>query len=156
VKSGKPAASATSSEISDNQKRLENNKAVVLKLYQALNDTNWKLAATLVDKDFKHHYLKDTGFSFTPWSGFEEGYRASQKGFPDWKLTPITVVAEGEYVSVLLRGEGTHLGKFAGIPPTKVRAIAPIMLLHQIKNGKIVADWELSNTSSFLNQLKKE
>ncbi|KAA9327516.1 ester cyclase [Hymenobacter busanensis] len=87
-----------------------NNKQLVLKLYQALNDTNWALARTLIDKDFKHHFVKGTGFADVPWSGFEQGYRMSQQAFPDWKLTPIQVVAEGEYVSTLLSGQGTHLG----------------------------------------------
>ena len=79
----------------------------------------------------------------------------SQKAFPDWKLKPVNVVAEGEYVSVLLTGKGTQLGEFAGIPATNVKAIAPIMLLHQIKGGKIIADWEIMNSSAFLKQLKK-
>ncbi|RYZ17122.1 MAG: hypothetical protein EOO16_24685 [Chitinophagaceae bacterium] len=130
-------------------------KELVLQLYQALNDTNWALARTFVSEDFQHHYIKDTGFAPVPWSDFEKGYRMSKKAFPDWKLTPVRVVAEGDYVSVLLRGEGTHTGDFAGIPATHVKATAPIMLLHQVANGKIVADWEVSNTGLFVKQLKK-
>jgi len=138
------------------QMQLQNNKALVLKLYQALNDTNWTVAKTLIDQDFKHHFVKDTGFGVTSWSGFEKGYRMSQKAFPDWKLTAINVVAEGDYVSVLLNGNGTHRGEFAGIPATNTKAGAPIMLLHQIKDGKIIADWEIMNASSFLEQLRKQ
>jgi predicted ester cyclase len=138
------------------QMQLQNNKALVLKLYQALNDTNWTVAKTLIHPDFKHHFVKDSGFGVTSWSGFEKGYRMSQKAFPDWKLTAINVVAEGDYVSVLLNGQGTHRGEFVGIPATNKKAGAPVMLLHQIKDGKIIADWEIMNTSSFLEQLKKQ
>jgi len=152
----KTAAAGTLAQDSGIQVQLQHNKALVLKLYQALNDTDWTVAETLVDQDFKHHYVKDTGFGSTSWTGFEKGYRMSQKAFPDWRLTPINVVAEGEYVSVLLSGQGTHRGEFAGIPSTNKKAGAPIMLLHQIKNGKIIADWEIMNTSSFLEQLKKQ
>lgn len=141
---------------SDVQLQLQNNKALVLKLYQALNDTNWAVAKTLVDQDFKHYFVKDTGFGVTSWSGFEKGYRMSQKAFPDWKLTVINIVAEGEYVSVLLTGQGTHLNDYTGIPATNIKAGAPIMLLHQLKDGKIIADWEIMNTSSFLGQLKRQ
>ena len=136
--------------------QLQNNKALVLKLYQALNDTNWALAKTLVDENFEHHFVKDTGFGVTSWNGFEKGYRMSLKAFPDWKLTPINVVAEGDYVSVLLSGQGTHRDEFAGIPATNRKAGAPIMLLHQIKEGKIIEDWEVMNAGSFLEQLKRQ
>jgi len=145
------AATAKSNEL----KKLEENKALVRKLYQALNDTNWKLARSLVSNDFKHHYVKDTGFGVLPWVGFEKGYRMSLTAFPDWKLSVKNMVAEGDYVSVLLTGSGTHLADFANIPATNKRAGAPIMLLHQIDNGKVVADWEIMNTGSFMDQLKK-
>jgi len=139
---------------SNEQIKLEENKALVTKLYQALNDTNWNLARSFVSNDFRHHYVKDTGFGVLPWAGFEKGYRMSLTAFPDWKLSVINMVAEGNYVSVLLTGSGTHLAEFAGIAATKKRAGAPIMLLHQIENGRIVADWEIMNTGSFMNQLK--
>ena len=139
-----------------NQQQLENNKSVVLKLYQALNDANFPLAQSLVATDFKHHYVKDTGFAAMSWAGFLKGYSMSQKAFPDWKLQTITMIAEGDFVSVLLSGTGTHLAEFAGIPATNVRASAPIMLLHQLKNGKIVADWEIMNSAAFLEQLRKQ
>ena len=145
-----------SSESKSMERQLEANKTLVLKLYSALNDTNWTDAKKLIDPNFKHHYVKDSAFGVTNWNGFEKGFRMSQKAFPDWKLTPSQVVAQGEYVSVLLFGQGTHRGEFAGIPPTNRKVGAPIMLLHQIKEGKIVADWEIMNTSSFLEQLRKE
>jgi predicted ester cyclase len=139
----------------DKEKLLRENKALVIKFYEALNDTNWSLAKTLIDKDYKHYFVKDTGFVFTSWNGFEQGYKKSHTAFPDWKLTPFKIIAEGDYVSVLLRAEGTHLGNFAGIPATKVKARAPIMLLHEIKEGKLIADWEIMNTALFLKQLKE-
>ncbi|MDB5203702.1 MAG: hypothetical protein JWQ27_3111 [Ferruginibacter sp.] len=136
--------------------QLQANKALVLKLYDALNDSNFTLAKTFVDPSFTHHYVKDSGFGHTTWAGFEKGYRMSLKAFPDWKLSPGTIVAEGEYVSVLLSGKGTQQGEFAGIPATNIKAGAPIMLLHQIRDGKITADWEIMNTASFLEQIKKQ
>lgn len=155
VNSNKTNNKVALSQNSDVQAQLQNNKALVMKLYQALNDTNWAVAKTLVDQDFKHHFVKDTGFGVTSWSGFEKGYRMSQKAFPDWKLTVMNIVAEGEYISVLLKGEGTHLGDFAGVPATNKKAGAPIMLLHQVKDGKIIADWEIMNAGAFIEQLKK-
>jgi len=136
-------------------KLLEENKALVRKFYEALSDTNWSLAKTLVHKDYKHYFVKDTGFASISWNGFEQGYKASHNAFPYWKLTPFKIIAEGDFVSVLLNAEGTHLGNFAGIAATNVKARAPIMLLHEIKEGKLVADWEIMNTALFLKQLKK-
>jgi predicted ester cyclase len=133
---------------------IEANKALVLKFYQALNDTNWALAGSMVDPAYKHYYVSDTGFASLPWSGFEQGYRSSLKAFPDWKLAPVKLVAEGDQVSVLLKAAGTHLGSFAGISPTRRKASAPVMLLHQLRNGKLIADWEVMNPGAFMSQLK--
>lgn len=134
---------------------IEENKALILNFYKALNEFDFLLAQTMTAPGYKHYYVKDSGFGFLPWKGFEQGFKYSLKAFPDWKLTPITMVAEGEYVFVLLKGEGTHLGSFAGIEATNVKAGTPIMLLHQVREHKLIADWEMVNTNSFLEQLKK-
>lgn len=146
----------TLSQDSEIPKTPQKNKALVLNLYQALNDTNWTVAKSCIHQDFKHHFVKDSAFGETTWAGFEKGYRMSHTAFPDWKLTVINVVAEGDYVAVLLNGQGTHQREFAGLPATYRKAGAPIMLLHKIKDGKIIEDWEIMNTSSFVEQLKKQ
>ena len=64
-------------------------------------------------------------------------------------------VAEGAYISVLSKGDGTHRGDFVDVPATNMNTNAPIMLLHQVKDGKIIADWEIMNAGAFLEQLKK-
>ena len=150
------SARTPETEISDKEKILHENKMVVKKLYTAINESNWNVAKTLVDKDFKHYYVKDTAFAAMDWNGFERGNQMARKAFPDWQLNVLIIVAEGEYVSVLLKGQGTHLGAFAGIQPTNINASAPIMMLHQIKNGKIIADWEVANMDLFLKQLEKK
>ena len=153
--SNKMATNEPGKKTADNTGRIDENKALVLKFYQALSDTDWRLAYTLINKAYEHHYVADTGFASVGWKDFEKGYRASLKAFPDWKLTPLKVVADGEYVSVLLVGKGTHLGDFAGITATKIKASAPIMILHQVKDGKLIADWEIMNTGLFIKQLMK-
>ncbi|RZJ34898.1 MAG: hypothetical protein EOO51_07945 [Flavobacterium sp.] len=137
----------------EKDKRIEN-KAVVLKLYQAINDKNWTAARSFVGDNYKHYYVKGPGFESTSWSGFEQGYKSSEKAFPDWQLSPVKVIAEGDFVSVLLTGAGTHTGDFAGIAATNKKVAMQMMIIHEVRNGKIIADWEMSNPQSFINQLK--
>ena len=82
----------------NNQSLSDSNKALVVRFYAALNDTNWTLAKTMVAEDYRHYFVSDTGFAFIPWMGFERGYRKSLDAFPDWKLTPIKIIAEDNNV----------------------------------------------------------
>ncbi|RYY67933.1 MAG: hypothetical protein EOO13_13670 [Chitinophagaceae bacterium] len=133
----------------------ENNKEIIKSFYQALNDTNWQKLKSLVSEDYRHYYARDTGFNSISWQGAERGFKAVRSAFADWRLTPVKIIAEGDYVSVLLIGGGTHTGSFAGIAATHKVAKAPAMTIHQLKDGKIIADWELLDTGAFMDQLKQ-
>ncbi|RYZ29147.1 MAG: hypothetical protein EOO10_07225 [Chitinophagaceae bacterium] len=135
--------------------RLElDNKEIIKSFYKALNDTNWQKLKTLVSDDYRHYYAKDTGFNSISWQSAERGFKGVRSAFADWRLTPIKMIAEGDYVSVLLIGGGTHTGSFAGIAATGKVVKAPAMTIHQLKDGKIIADWELLDNGAFLEQLK--
>jgi len=47
---------------------------------------------------------------------FIKGLRAA---FPDLRFTVLDQIAEGDKVAVRYRFQGTHLGDFQGIPPTR-------------------------------------
>lgn len=140
--------------ITTNQLELHN-KEIITSFYQALNDANWEKLRSLVSDSYRHYYAKDTGFNSIPWQSAEKGFKGVKNAFADWRLTPTKMIAEGEYVSVLLTGGGTHTGSFAGIAATNKLVKAPAMTIHQIKDGKIIADWELLDTGAFLEQLKR-
>ena len=77
-----------------------------------------------------------------------------QIAFPDWQLTADLLVAEGEYVAALVTGRGTHQGIFADVPATGRSMRLPVTIFHQLRGGRLVADWEVVNTEPFMRALR--
>ncbi|SFN62808.1 Predicted ester cyclase [Mycetocola miduiensis] len=75
------------------------------------------------------------------------------QGFPDWRWRRIQLVIEGDRVAVHLRGSGTHLGRYAGIAPTRKHANVAEFAMYRVANGRIV---EFSGTGGheLLTQLE--
>jgi predicted ester cyclase len=133
----------------------ELNKSIVKRFVQALNDTDWQTAGTMVADNYQHHYISDTGFSKTSWAGSQNGFRGLRNGFPDWRLNVEKIVGDNELVSVLIAGSGLHTGTFAGIPATKRSVNGHVMIMFKLQNGKIMADWEILDKSQFMKQLQR-
>jgi predicted ester cyclase len=74
--------------------------------------------------------------------------------FPDWRDTIIRTVCEGEYVTILVRATGTHLGTVAGIPPTGRRVEWDMLELVHVKDGKILEQWSYSSFAHVLSTLR--
>ena len=133
---------------------LEANKAVVRRFYAAINAGDYDAADSLVAADYRHHVVTDTGFRAIGWAAFKAGNAGARSAFPDWEVKPDLLVAEGEYVSVLLTGHGTHRGTFADVPATGRSMRLPLAVIHQVRDGRLVADWEVANTEPFMRALR--
>lgn len=133
---------------------LEANKALVQRFYAALNAGAYAAADSLVAPGYRHYVVSDTGFRAIDWAAFKAGNAGARRAFPDWTITPQLLVAEGEYVVALVAGHGTHRGDFAGIPATGRTTRVPVALVHQVRDGLLVADWEVANTEPAMRALR--
>ena len=133
---------------------LEANKAVVRRFYAALNAGDYGEADALVAADYRHYVVSDTGFRSIGWTAFKAGNQGARGAFPDWTLGADLLVAEGEYVAALVIGRGTHRGEFAGVPATGRTVRVPITVIHQVRGGRLVADWEVANTEPSMRALR--
>lgn len=133
---------------------LEANKLVVRRFYAALNAQDYAAADSLVAPGYRHYVVSDTGFRAIDWASFKAGNASARRAFPDWELTADLLVAEGEYVAVLAVGRGTHHGDFAGVPATGRSVRLPITTFHQVRGGRLVADWEVVNTEPSMRALR--
>lgn len=147
-------ASGRGADASAGGTRLEANKALVRRFYAALSAGDFAAADSLVAPGYRHHVVSDTGFRAVDWAAFKAGNAGARQAFPDWALTPELLVAEGEYVVALVAGRGTHRGSFAGIPATGRTTRLPLALVHQVRGGLLVADWEVANTEPALRALR--
>lgn len=130
------------------------NTALVRRFHDAINRQDWALADRLVGPDYRHHVTGPDGFRAVGWDAFKRGNRHLRTAFPDWSNAFLQIIAEGDRVAVVLQGRGTHRGSVAGERPTGRSATLPIMIVHQICRGRIVADWEMVNTGPLMETLR--
>ena len=62
-------------------------------------------------------------------------------------------VVQGDKVVNRWTGTATHTGNFFGIPPTGKQVTVEGITIHQIADGRIVADWSQSDQLSLMQQL---
>ena len=76
-----------------------------------------------------------------------------EAAFPNYEVVADEMTAEGNRVIVKARTKGTHLGEFAGIPPTYKTVDFPFVICYEIKNEKIVSHWMLADKMNLMEQL---
>lgn len=136
--------------------RLEQaNKRLVRRFHDAINRQDWAAADALVGAGYRHHVTGEQGFRVLTWDTFKRGNQHLRSAFPDWSNIIVQAIAEGDKVAVVLEGSGTHKGSIAGEPPTGRTAKLPIIVIHQICGGKLVADWEGADAGPLMAALKR-
>lgn len=65
----------------------------------------------------------------------------------------LRVVAEGDMVAVDYSNEMTNSGVFFGIPATGKRVVGTGQFIREVKNGKVVAEWQTTNSFGLMQQL---
>lgn len=128
----------------------EANKAVVMGMYEAINARNLAAMADLVDDSFVEHEANPTGPTKAGVLAFFEGVLAA---FPDFKMVPQHMIAEGDMVATYVTASGTQQGEFAGVPPTNKSASVGVADFMRVKDGKVVEHWGITDMMSMLQQL---
>ena len=73
--------------------------------------------------------------------------------FPDLHFTVLDQVAEGDTLAIRYRFQGTHLGDFQGMPPTRKQVAYSGILIYRIANGKVIEQWTEFDLLGLLKQL---
>lgn len=138
-----------------NPDRMERaNTALVRRFHDAINRQDWATADSLVSSDYRHYVTAADGFRAITWAGFKRGNQHLRSTFPDWSNRIVQTIAERDRVAVMLEGHGTHRGSVAGEKATGRPATLPIMTVHQVCHGKLVADWEFVDVGPLMESLK--
>ena len=112
----------------------EENKAIILGLYEADNKKDLSILDKVISPDFY-----DPSFNLRGAEEYKQFELAFFKGFPDWIETIEDVIAEGDKVWVRFTATGTHMGKWLGLAPTGKKVIVKAVQMWRIDNGKVVA-----------------
>ena len=133
----------------------EDNKALIQKWVDEVLNTGdvseRSPAYDLVATDFVGHFP-----SQPPIQGLEafRQYGAAYfTAFPDLRITPQELIAEGEKVTMRYSWRGTQKGELMGIAATGKQVTASGISILRIANGKIAEQWDNFDTLGMLQQL---
>ena len=72
---------------------------------------------------------------------------------PEGKMTILQIIAEGDLVAVLWRGEGVNTGEGNGLPATGKPFRVTAMTMFRLRDAKIIEEWNVFDNYAFLTQL---
>lgn len=75
------------------------------------------------------------------------------KTFPDFTVTPVEILQDGNKVIVRSEITGTQQGPFIGFPSKNRRITIQAIDIHEFKDGKIVRTWHTEDWMTGLHQL---
>ena len=133
-----------------NSLSLEENRAVVRKMFEAINKRNLASLDALMAPDFMLHMHTQQA------QGWEVSKRVIEdeiKAFPDLHVTIEDIVAEGDKVCVRLHETATHRGTYRGLTPTGNKLAYTVVAIWRLVEGKIVEGWIVYDQLDFLKQL---
>ena len=132
----------------------DDNKAVVLALYEGMNERDLDVFDRLLAPDYVHlstpeYRLDRDGLRRAT---VEVGFRA----FPDLRVEIDEMIAEGDKVVVLWTQRGTHLGPFLDFPPTGRSVTYSGINIFRLVDGKIVEDTPHWDFRVVTDQIRQE
>jgi steroid delta-isomerase-like uncharacterized protein len=128
----------------------EDNKALIRRGYEALNQRNWSVYYDMIAPDGVYH---DASMTIQGLDGYKQFLSMYLTAFPDAQFAIEDLIAEGDTVVVRQTFRGTHQGELMGIPPTGKQVIVSAIGIVRIVNGKAVEVWENGDTLGLLQQL---
>ncbi len=151
-------ATATQAQTSNNkplrkQAKMGTNaiKETALDLSRSIMKGDWAKVEALLSDDFQ--YIGDG----QPAIGKKEYIyfmkEILSKGFTNMDMQFHRVISEGDMVAVDYTNFMDNKGEYFGIPPTGKRIASTGEFMRQVKNGKVVAEWQTTNTYGMMIQL---
>ena len=129
---------------------LEENKAVVRKMFEAINKKNLASLDKLMAPDFVLHI---NGRQKQGWEANKQFLEAEIRAFPDLHVTIEDIIAEGDLVCVRLQETATHNGEYRGLAPTGRKLSYSVAAFWRLAEGKIAEGLVTYDQMDFLKQL---
>jgi predicted ester cyclase len=134
---------------------LEENKAIIRRLFEAENERNLAILDELISPDFVEG--RNTPLELRGPKGYKQFVTMLFKGFPDWYETIEDIIAEGDRVCVHFNATATHTGEwnFLGITlaPTGKKITYTAVNIWRIVDGKVVERKSVRDLLVLLTQL---
>ena len=133
----------------------EQNKEIVLRLYEEMNKGNIEIINEVFAPECRVYYPSN---SPKPFSREEviEGTKMSLRAFPDVNQSIEELFAVGDRVIFRTITTSTHEGEFRGIPATGNKLEYSSIIIVRIENGKIIEEKIEADIRGFMQQLGME
>lgn len=129
----------------------EQNKQIALGLSLAIMNGEWDKVDVLLSDDFSYIGDDKPAINKAQYIGFMRNMLCAGMTQMDMKF--LRVIAEGDLVAVDYTNDMTHSGVFLGIPATGKRVHSTGQFIREIKNGKVTAEWQTTNSMGMMQQL---
>jgi len=132
----------------------DQNKEIVLQAIRAIDAQDFGGLRNLLAEDFSCRFL-DMPEPF----GREETInyiQAFYSALPDNTHDIHNIVAEGDFVAMMVTNNGTHQEDFSGIPATGNRVSIGGMYLAKVVDGVVIEWWVLDDNLGLMQQLGME
>jgi steroid delta-isomerase-like uncharacterized protein len=127
-------------------------KAMYRRLIEEVsNQGQAEKAREFVGDDFVDHE-GDPDAEPGPWK-FEQFTHLMKAAFPDRRVTIDFMTVEGDLLTARQTITGTHLGPYAGLPPTGRSFKVTGIDIYRFRDGKVVERWGNANTLKLMQQL---
>jgi hypothetical protein len=126
-------------------------KELALGVSKAIMNGEWDKVDALLDDNFTY-----TGDGKTPINKQQYMYFMKEilcKGFTEMDMKFLRVIEENGIVAVDYVNEMTNSGEYFGIPATGKRIFSTGQFMREVKNGKVIAEWQTTNSLSMMKQL---
>ncbi len=129
---------------------MEENKAIVRKMIEAINEQNLASLDELMAPDLVFH-MHDQPMQ--GWKASRQVIEGEINAFPDLHVTIEDSIAERDKVCVRLQETATHTGEYRGLAPTGNKLSYTVVTIWRIIKGKVVEGWIIYDQLDFLKQL---
>jgi steroid delta-isomerase-like uncharacterized protein len=129
----------------------EENKAIARRAYEIFSSGNLEALQEVIAPDLVDHNAapgQAPGIE-----GTRQVLGMLRAAFPDLRLTPEDLIAEGDRVVARLMVTGTHQGEFQGLPPTGKQVTMSGIEIVRLAGGKAVERWGEFDILGLLQQL---
>jgi steroid delta-isomerase-like uncharacterized protein len=124
----------------------EQNKALIVRYFQEVDEGDVEAVNALVDEMYSPDYVGH--FALSEQRGptaLKEHYSSSLLTFGDIQHTIEDMIAEGNMVAVRCTFQATHQGEFMGVPASDKLLTCPIIYIFYFEDGKVKEarlDWD--------------
>src|SRR6187455_1214279 len=126
----------------------DDNKGIVRRYMQAIDDnktSDWSVIDDYLAIDFVAHNPAFPGVSLDR-AGMKQAAEIFRLATPGTHEITLQVAEEDLVVSHIL-GSGLHVGELFGIPATNKEVETEGMVIHRIRDGKIVEYWSVTDVA---------